>query len=414
MMDEYEKLVERSPDGSAKLRVFLFPVSELDSSGMVQFGDLHDNGQRYVDAVNGVMDGVGGGITRKESFASATSTQNSDLSGTEAVDISGHPGQGDVIVPSFASTLSPRGNTATSHDNTPKLVCVEPNPAIYAEASAVPLGIPVVKAGPSQALASQTEVEVERSLPLTVQQQQQLGFDLQQPGVEILPHAPYLQSYMGSHQEVNSCADYRQLPSHMGFPHPQLLGSAGSVFSQQQFRDNPAGVTHQYIPAVHMTMTPSSSHLTIRPNVLQPLMQPQQTRLDSYPEGSTFAPRVVQLPIDQSYNVYQAQVPPAVVGGGYGWPQVPQPEHVVFSDGLVSHQQVMFPEKFSRLEDCYMCQKSLPHAHSDTLVQDQRDSIASPVSESNPVFHSLRLEDNMRAQADEQDSGKSSLGGRNC
>ncbi|KAK4769460.1 hypothetical protein SAY86_027610 [Trapa natans] len=72
MMDEYDKLLERFSDGSAKLRVFLFSASELDHSGHVQLRDSHDNGQRYMEAVNGVMDGIGSGITRKESIVSAT------------------------------------------------------------------------------------------------------------------------------------------------------------------------------------------------------------------------------------------------------------------------------------------------------------------------------------------------------
>lgn len=393
MMDEYAKLVERSTDGSAKLRVFLFSVSELDSAGMVQLGDLHDSGQRYVDAINGIVEGVGSGITRKGSMASAASTQNSDFSGVEGVDSLGPPGQGDATGLPSTNMLSPRADSATSHDNTPRLACAEANPALCAEASAVP----VVKSGANEPLPSQP-VDVERSVPLALQQQQ---FDLQQPGVAIRPPAPYLQAYVGPHQEVRSRAEYVQLPPQLGFPHPHLLGTPGSVFPQLQFPDNSAGVApHHFVPAVHMTMTPSSSsHVTLRPNMIQPLMQsqPQQTRLDTYPDVSTYAPRLVHVPVDQSYNSCQAQVPPAVVGGGFGWLPVTSPEHVVFPDGMVPHQHGTFPEKILRFEDCSLCQKALPHAHSDTLVQERKESVASPVSGSNSVYHSLRLEDNMRA-----------------
>lgn len=408
MMDEYEKLVERSLDGSAKLRLFLFSASELDPSGIVQFGDLLDGGQRYVDAVNGLTDGVGGGITRKESMASASSTQNSDFSGTEAVDSFG-PGQGDGSGPSSTSMLSPGGNSATLNDTAPRLVCVDPNPAIYTDASTVPLGIAVVKSGPPQTSSSQPEVELERSVPITVSQPQ-LG--LQQTGMDIPTSTTYLQAYVDPRQEVMKHADYLQLPPQMGFPNPQLLGTAGSVFTQQHFHDGTAGFTpHQFMPAVHMTMTPAPSHVSIRPNMIQTVMQPQKTQLDHYADESKFGQRVVHLPVEQSYNTYQVQAPPAVVGGCYGWHQVPAPEHVILSEGLAPHQQVMFPEKTPRFEDCYMCQKALPHAHSDTLVQDQRDSGASPVSDLNSIYHSLRLEGNMRAPPMNRVIATGALGG---
>ncbi|KAL0013627.1 hypothetical protein SO802_000696 [Lithocarpus litseifolius] len=363
MMDEFEKLVERSLDGSAKLRLFLFSASELDPSGIVQLGDLLDSGQRYVDAVNGLRDGVGGGIMRKESMASASSTQNSDFSGTEAVDSLG-PGQGDVNGPSSTGMLSPRGNLASSNDTAPRLMCVDPNPAVYTDASTVPLGIPVVKSGPPQTSSSQLEVELERSVPITVSQSQ-LG--LQQTGMDVPTSGTYLQAYVDPRQEVMKHADYLQLRPQMGFPNHQLLGTSGSLYTQQHFRDGTGGTTpHQYVPPVHMTMTPASSHVSIRPNMIQPMMQPQQTRLDRYADETKFGPRVVQVPIEQSYNTYQVQAPSAIVG--YGWHRVPVPERVIFSDGLVPHQQ------------------------------DQRDSGASCVSTSNSIHHSLRLEENMRAQ----------------
>lgn len=45
-----------------------------------------------------------------------------------------------------------------------------------------------------------------------------------------------------------------------------------------------------------------------------------------------------------------------------------------------------------------MCQKALPHAHSDNLVQVQRDSGGSPVSDSHSTYQSPWLEDTLRAQ----------------
>lgn len=387
MMEEYEKLLARSSDGSVKLRLFLFSSSELDPSGMVQFGDLHDSGQRYVEAVNGIMDGFVGGIMRKESIASATSTQNSHFSGAEVVDGSG-PGQGD-----FAGISSPKEIVATSLDAPLKAVSMGPNSSIYADGSGFPTGIPTFKTDPPQTLLSPPEVESERPVPLNVQQQH-LGFDFQQHGVA--PPATYVQPYVDPRQEVPNQADYLHLPSQMGFPNPQILGNAGSTFTQAQFRENAIGVAPpHFIPAVPMTVTAPTSHAGRRPVVVQPLVQPQQTLLERYPDESTLHSRVLQLPVDHNY-IYQSQVPTTVVGAGYSWHQPLPSDRVVFSNGLTPHQQVNFPEKIQRLDDCLLCQKALPHAHSDTIVPEQRDSGLSPMSDSGSgasLYHSFRVED---------------------
>lgn len=387
MMEEYDKLVERSPDGSAKLRVFLFSASDLDPSGTIRMGDLNNSGHRYVDAVNGIMDGGICSLSRKESINSATSTQNSDLSGTEAVDSMGHS-QGDVSGLQPIGMSLPKENSATSHDSALKLVSLDPNPPIYAEASAVSVDLPVIKSCPPKT-SSQPEAKLKRSVPMVVPQQ---------PGMEAPPPATYMQAYVDPRQEVVSHADYVHLPPQMGFPNAQVL-TAGPMFTQQQVCDTGASIApHQFIPARHVTVNTSSSHVGMRQNVIQPIIHPQRTILDNYIDERAFGPRIVQLPLEQSYNSYQVQVPPALVGGGYGWHQVSPQEHVVLSDGMLPNQQVIFPEKIPRFEDCYLCQKALPHAHSDTLVQVQRDSCASSVSDSNSNYQSPCLEDNVKAQ----------------
>ncbi|KAK2987100.1 hypothetical protein RJ640_009559 [Escallonia rubra] len=391
MMDEYEKLAERSSDGSAKLRVFLFSASELDSAGVVQLGDLQDGGQKYVEAVNGVGDGVSGGILRKESIASAASTQNSELSGTDAVDSIGH-GQGDFTGVPSNGLLSPKDNSTTSQENAPLVVSANPTLGMYVDASGAPMGMPVVRPGPPPMH------EFERSMPVTLQQQQQqqqqIGFDLQQPGVTFPLHPHYMQAYTDPHQEILKRADYVQLPSQMGYP-SQLVGTVGPMFTRPQAHDNVASVaSHQFIPAVHMTMAPSS-HVSISPNPGLPLVQPQQVRLERYPDESTLGHRGVELSADQHYNVYP-QVLPAAVGGRFGWNQASQPVQMAFSE--VPHQPVTFPERSVRFEECYMCQKALPHAHSDTIAQDPKESLATTIPDLNSVYHSLQEENNIRGR----------------
>ncbi|XP_052182384.1 uncharacterized protein LOC127795023 isoform X2 [Diospyros lotus] len=382
MMDEYEKLVERSSDGLVKLRVFLFLPSEIDSSTMVHFGELQDSGQRYVEAINGMRDGVVGAITRKDSIASAASTQNSDLSATEAIDSSGIC-QLDLTGTPSVGIISPTANSASSQEPASRLLCVDTSPAIYAEASNAPLSIPVVLSGPSQTLSSRPEHALERSAPLTVQQQH--------AGVNFQPPPSYFQAYVDPHQEALNRGDY--VNAQMGFP-PPIMGTVGPMFTHPPFQDNVAGVpSHQFVPAGHVTMTPSN--VNMKPNLV-PLVQAQHIGLDFPPDQSTFGARVFQVPGSQTYSPYQAQVAPAVVGGGYGWNKVPQPE-VVLSEGFVPHQQVMLHEKIQRFKDCYMCEKALPHAHSDTVVQDHRESPSSNVSDFNPLYHSLQLEDKINS-----------------
>ncbi|XP_060171932.1 uncharacterized protein LOC132603070 isoform X1 [Lycium barbarum] len=360
MMDEYEKLVQRASDGSAKLRVFLFSASELESSSVVQLIDMQDSGQKYVEAVNGIS---GLGLTRKGSNASAGSTQNSEFSGSEAVDSLGQGhGQGELRnVPSF-ETLSPSGTSATSQ-----------------EPSIAPMAIPVVVPGPVPTLSAPPEHVLEKTLPVTAQQQQ-MGYDMQQIGVTYPGTTPYVPAYV----DPQTRADYVQVPSQMGFPR-QILGTVGPVMNQQQHIIAGAP-TQQFVPAFHhMTMTPSG-HVSMNPN----LVQPQHVRLEHYPAEGKMAQRVVQFPLDQGYSAYQPHAP-------YGWHQIPHTQQVPpLSEGQVPQPLVTGSEALPRFDDCLMCQKSLPHAHSDPVVQEQRESPASTVSDFNPVYHSLRLDERGR------------------
>ncbi|MED6195266.1 hypothetical protein PIB30_036255 [Stylosanthes scabra] len=389
MMEEYEKLMERSPDGSAKLRVFLFSAADLEISSGMHFADLQDSGQRYVEAVNGIADEISIGITRKESVASAASTQNSDLSGSETLDglISG-----DV-------SAVPKGNV-TNSDTPSNLMASEAGGA-----SPVLMGISAARTGPTHTPYFHNEVDLERSPPATMSQQ---PVGLQQTGTEIPYSSPYLQPFFDLRQEVMNYADYVQIPQQTGFRNAQFLGKTGQVFTQPQFHDNnnPSSASHQVIPGVQMTITQQGmpSHVGMRSNVIQPqqLMQLQQNRSEQYNDENTSGMRILQLPTEHGYNTYQVpmnQVPSVIVGGNYGWVQVPSQDQVVLSDGLLPQQQVMVPEKSQRVEDCSMCQTKLPHAHSDSVVQDQRINGAGPVPDSVPAYHSLPMEDNSKAQA---------------
>lgn len=369
MMDEYEKLIERSSDGSAKLRVFLFRPSELDTPGMGNFADFQDGGQRYVEAVNGVTDVVvTGGIQRKESIASAASTQNSDFSGTEAIDFS-NAAQGDVTGPLSTGAASPKANSTTPQDPSPRVIPVDPRPIdpkpiVDTKTSlAAQLGVSVTQLGPQAVPPHHLEHEVERAAPVNAQHP-----------------APYFQTFTDTQQ-----------PPQMGFP-SQVMGTIGPMYTHPQFHDNASPVvpTHQYIPPVHMTLAPPPSHASMRPNMVLPVMQPQQDQ---------FRPRIIQLPNRQSYHAYPAPVPPSVVGGAYGCHQVPQPEQAVLSEGwLPTHQQVIVSEEIQKFKGCDKCEKSLPHVHSDPAVHSQGAGTANPCVGAASVYHSLRVDDKTRAE----------------
>lgn len=377
MMDEYEKMAERSSDGSAKLRIFLFSPSDLESPGHI--GDLQDGGQRYVEAVNGISDGFSGvvRIVRKESIESSVSAQNSDLSGTEGGDSLTH-GLGEVTSLPSTGGYSPNGNFVP-FDTAPRMVYVDSNPVPYADSCAATLSIPMVKTSPTTSLGAVSEQDVERSVSLSVPQASAV--------MSYPASSSYMQAYADPHQETLNHANYMQLPPQMGFP-TQILGTVRPVFTQQSIAQGAS--PQQFTPAVHMTMNPS--FISMRPSVVPAVGQPQQVRVENYPAEGMMSQRVVQLPPTQGYNVNQGQLPATAQGGVYNWHQIPHPEQIALSEGSVTSQPALLPERLTRMEDCMMCQKALPHAHSDTAAQEQKGSPSSTISDMKSIYCSLPLD----------------------
>ncbi|KAL8127950.1 RAF-like serine/threonine-protein kinase 20 [Apium graveolens] len=389
LMDEYEKLLERCMDGSPKLRMFLSSTSELDSPEGVQMGDFEDNGQRYVEAVNGAVD-RSPGIVRKESILSVTSTQNSDMSGNEPAD-STCQGHSDVTRAPSTGDLSPRSNSAASQESVHRLVCVDPNPAIYVETSATPSGIQMVRSHtPAMSVQPVTIIQSQPQPQPLQQPQPQMSFDMQQQKQMGFPGAAApLQSYVDPQQEAVNHNDYVHYSSNMGFP-TRLMGNVGPLYAQQQYRDNAVNVSpHQFI-----TGTSPSSYANIKQSPVQQIVQPQHVRLERYVDENTYGQRVVQFSSDQGYNTYHTQVSPQMTSG-YGWQQGPQFEPVTISEAWLPHPQVVYPEKLPKYHDCYMCQKALPHAHSDTVAHARNDSPTSSTNELNSYL-SLQSEDSTR------------------
>ncbi|KAJ1382378.1 hypothetical protein SESBI_44294 [Sesbania bispinosa] len=320
------------------------------------------------DAVNGLSDGNGisGGIKRK----------------------GGEP------------MVSPKENVAASPDISANLVMSEPSTA---GTSAVSLGMPVVKTSPTHTPYFQNEVELEKSVPVTLSQQ---PFGLQQSGMEVSPPFTLFAAFCDTRQEVMNHADYVHLPPQLGFPNPHLLGKTGHVFTQQQFHDNtPTSLAfHQVNPGAQMTMTPTSSHVGVRPTVIQqqPLMQQQQNRLDQYSDENTSGIGLSSFLLNKAYNTYQVpvnQVPSVIVGGNYGWVQVPSQEPVVFSDGLLPQQQVMIPEESKELRAVLCVRQSYLMPIQIQWFRISIVVVQVPVPDSSPSYHSMPMEDIVKAQA---------------
>ncbi|KAK4757577.1 hypothetical protein SAY87_018878 [Trapa incisa] len=381
MMDEYDKLLERSLDGSAKLRVFLFSASELDHSGHVQLRDLHDSGQRYMEAVNGIMDGIGGGITRKESISSAMSTQNSDISGSNEVVDSSVLGQTGLSRPPSTSNVTAKETPSLSKDASLSLLVDHNLPVHSGTKAASNFGIPALQASVSQVQSSHMEVEHEKPVPLSGPQAVSYG----------------MQAYMDPTKESVAHALFVSPSPLTGYTDSPVLGNTGPIYAQRQFPDGLGSINPQhYVSPVHMTLGPGASRAGIgQPFIQQHLIHHSQQGQFEY-NGSSTGQKVVFLPVEPTQGAYHHQVvvPPVAGGGGYGWHPIYPSGQGVTADGSTPNSQ---QEKLQILEDCYMYHNALPHVHSDTLIHGQGDNMPGSGGGPNPalLYHSLPVEDNI-------------------
>ncbi|XP_047942727.1 uncharacterized protein LOC125189498 [Salvia hispanica] len=293
-------------------------------------GHLQDGGQRYIEAVNGIGDVFNGRdcIDRKESIESTISVENSELSGGDNLS----HGTGEAA----AGNLVP-------FTTAPALVYGDPNPVPYADSyAATSLSIPMAKTSVGCVM---NEQDVERpSVPLA--------------STPVMSYPASSSYYADSHQETSSYAQFHH--PHMGFP-SQIVGTI--MASPQHFTS-----------AVRMKMN-HPSYIGIRPNIVPAVGQPQQVQMENYPFDNIMSHRLVQ-----GYNVSQ--------GGVYNWQQIPHPEQI----GLLEGGSTPQPERIIRIEDCQMCQKGLPHAHSDTVVQEQKGSPSSTMSDISSMSCNIPLD----------------------
>ncbi|CAA7408051.1 unnamed protein product [Spirodela intermedia] len=210
MIEEYDKLVEASAEGSAKLRVFLLSPTELDISGINLASDFDDSGLRYADLVNNGTVREVPGIKRKESSGSLSSTQASDGGPAE---LSENTNEGTSFSTSFPTMGSPMAYPDTS---TSPMFSISPTATVALD----------VQCGSGIIPQSQSSTWVEQPLPPP-------------DGTNYLP-STFIDPLQGGFNHVELIHDSSQFQ----YISPQLLGAAGNLVSPPRY---------PYLPVMHIT-----------------------------------------------------------------------------------------------------------------------------------------------------------------
>lgn len=210
MIEEYDKLVEASTEGSAKLRVFLFSATELDISGINLASDFEDSGKSYVNLVNNGTVRELPGIKRKESAGSLSSTQVSDGGPAE---LSETTNEGTAV-----SISAPPISSPVAHPDTPTspMFSISPATTVALDAQRASGIIP-----PSQSSAWAVQ-----PLPPPA-------------GTSYLP-AAFIEPLQGGLNHVDLVHD----PSQFQYINPQRSGAAGNPVSPSRY---------PYLPVMHIT-----------------------------------------------------------------------------------------------------------------------------------------------------------------
>ncbi|CAL5051418.1 unnamed protein product [Urochloa decumbens] len=331
MMEEYEKLAAAAPDGSAKLRVFLFPASGADAAGggsgsgsgshhlatAAAAAPVDESGQRCIDAINCVSaEAVAAAMRRRDSAASAGSSAHN----------------------SEASEYS--GLVEASHQ--------QPQVTTY------------------------------------VQQQQQ---QQQQPQVT---------TYVQQQPQVASYP--QQMPQ--SYIEPQQV----HYINAQQFGVHGVPQSVNFVPVQMTQFMPSNPVTSSMANATAQqvgMFRPVSASAEPVQENVHFT-RPAQAPVDQSYRVLQpplSQLPSlhsvhlqTSDTQRYGVQPVmtsTMSTPVVTSSGTIPVVVSSAAVPSVRYDDCTLCQKVLPHAHSDNIIQERGNPRALSNPEAAPMFYSL-------------------------
>ncbi|TVU12316.1 hypothetical protein EJB05_45954 [Eragrostis curvula] len=390
MIEEYDKLAAAAPDGSAKLRVFLFPASGGSEGGSGAHGSgsgshhlaaaaVDEPGQRYIDAINCVSAEAVAAMRRKDSVASAASSaHNSEASEYSGLAEGMSPLSGPPQ-PSAPSEFSYSGG-AQYHNAFPESVG-------FAVSSAPAMGIP-----------TQNPILVMTEAPTLQPQPVAAAYAASHQQPQVASYAPPQQqqqpqvaTYVPQQQQPQQVASYvQQIPQ--SYIDPQQVQYSNA--QQLNVRGVPQSVNFvpvqmsQFVPSIPMTNSTSVAQVS----TLRPVSAGVEPVLDNM-----HFTRPMQTQVDQNYRVLQAPPMPSVHlqtsdAQRYGV----QPVVTSTISTPVVTNSAGIPVVVSshtaptlRYDDCTMCHKALPHTHSDNMIQEQGIPRAISNPEAAPIFYSL-------------------------
>ncbi|XP_051204523.1 uncharacterized protein [Lolium perenne] len=425
MLEEYEKLAAAAPDGSAKLRVFLFPASGTDSAAAAasDSAPVDEPGQRYIDAINCVSADAAAAFRRKDSVASAGSSPHNSEQGGVVLE-----GMSPRAVPPPPSVPPEYLYSAGSHSNNnhsafpqslgfisavtapapavgipaqnPVLLRTEPSPlqphqtASYAPPAQVASYVPQHQ--PAQVAAYAPQPQAASSY-----------VPLQQPQVASYAPPPQAASYAPPPQlpQVTSYAPPPHLPQITSYtsqmPQPHMEPQQVQYINAQQLGQHGAPQSVNLMPVqtsqyAHTTLGMATAATQIGTS------RPVYAGTEHVLENPHFT-RPMQTPVDPSYRVPVSQplsqLPPLLhmtLQASDAHTVGPQPVVTTTVSSPVSTSSGTYPMVVSsatvsavRYDDCTMCQKILPHAHSDNMIKDQGNPRAANYPDATPVFYSL-------------------------
>ncbi|XP_066369647.1 RAF-like serine/threonine-protein kinase PRAF isoform X1 [Miscanthus floridulus] len=393
MMEEYEKLAAAAPDGSAKLRVFLFPASGsgTDAAGggsgphHLAAAAVDESGQRYIDAINCVSaEAMAAAMRPKDSVASAGSSAHN----SEASEYSGLvEGMSPRAVPPPASVATEYSYSGGGH---------------YLSAFPESVGFAAVSVSPSaMGIPAQNPILV-RTEPSTLQPHQVAAAAYATPHqppqvTTYVQQQPQLTHYV-PHQQPQSASYVQQMPQ--SYIEPQQV----HYINTQQFGVHGVPQSVNYVPvqmSQFMPSIPATGSMAATAAQVG-MFRPASAGAEPVLETTQFT-RPVQAQVDQSYRVVQtplSQLPPLssvhlqtndAQRQRFGvqpamTSAVSMP--VVTSSGTIPVVVSSATVPSLRYDDCTMCQKALPHAHPDNIIREQGNSRATGNLEAAPMFYS--------------------------
>ncbi|VAI71244.1 unnamed protein product [Triticum turgidum subsp. durum] len=418
MLEEYEKLAAAAPDGSAKLRVFLFPASGAEPSASGSGSHLpaaaavDEAGQRYIDAINCVSADA---VRRRESVASGGSSEASEPAGL-AEGMSPRAVPPPSVPPEYLYSAGSHTNHATSPFPQSLGFCAV---AASAPAMGIPAHNPVLlRPEPQPLQPHQVASYAPPHQPAPVASYAQH----QQPAQQVASYAPPLQPQVASsyappppQPQVASYAPPQQLPQVTAYtsqmPQSYIEPQQIQYVNAQQFGlhgvSQSANLMHahmsQYVPSTLGTNSMATTGAQI--GALRPVSAGTERVL----ENLHFS-RPMQTPVDPNCRVLQplSELPPlphttlqASDAQRYGVQTVLTS---TASSPVITSSRA-FPVVVSsatvptlRYDDCTMCQKILPHAHSDNMIQEQGNPGAVNYPDASPVFYSIHQENATKQQ----------------